>query len=976
MSDPPPLLALPPRLVDRILAAAILVDPPTASRLALVSKDLARAARRTVAHDLTVPDDDTLLLDAQDLPALESSDAPRGPGAVPPPPPASVAAPPASSLLEKVARSTDWALDVRHCKITAPAVPADYSPLAASTRDDEHRNGDGDQHANGHGDDSDDEQHDDDDDVPVPPLDDTAFFLLVSRLSNLTSFTWSSYRLPPDALCLALGQACKSLTAFKLDLVPSPFAHEGLADHGVSGAAPGSPQQLAATSPSSPPSFMALGLGGNRHGHGYGHGLAHSGGAPQRWDAPHLSALPHTLVRLAVSHLSAAGARSLGAALPSFPALETLEVARTLFVDDALLAEVGAGARGLKRVVVRDMGGTKLSEQGLQALFDGCEALEVLELDCVEGRFSRTCWQKLAPLPSSLHTLRLVYSEHQPHKSWAVDHLASLPAILGLDASSLHMLSVTRRPHPCALVPGSHHLARYPIEPVVEPRPLGAKAIDALVERDELQQQDVKAREWRVLELDLFSLDAEGLKRVLDGAPHLQRLQILFDSPFRNVLTLAPSIAACASLRHILVSVPPQHTPELAPLTPAEYLAAVPPASMSPSHAPGSPPAPSSPPLPSSPPRSSAKEPKEDTKHHPVRALDPCLPPTRDWRRFCKKAHSVERVGWIGRGGLGTWTFSAGRAGSSLTKVEFEPTRPGLGGAGVGASDALDVDELGIVPQAHRSPQLVPAAVHARRRRSSTVSLAETCLSSLSLTTTSASDYSLWSESPTHSFASLASPSPSLGASSPPFGSFTAAGKCVSPRKGSSSGGGGGESALGPSPPGLGFGSICGAGGGAAHRRRSSSAAVGHAHAFHAQPSAGLGLALHSTPPSQQQQHGWATSPASAPVPIPGATSSKTHPQQQAPTTTAAVSPRSFAQIAARPNDKPWTRSASAAASASTSTVSAGWAEPPASGASTSASAGGSSSGAGAGKRTKGDGSPTQGRRTRGGQGRRREATK
>ena len=385
MSDPPSLLSLPPRLVDRILAAAILVDPPTASRLALVSKDLARAARRTLAHDLTLPDDDTLLLDAQATPALESSDSSRGPGAVPPPRPASGTAPPAavaaSNLLDKVARSTDWALDVRHCKVVAPLVPGDYSPLVASTRTGDRRNGD-----DGHGGDEgnvDEHQDDnDDDEVPIPPLDDTAFFLLVSRLSNLTSFTWSSYRLPPDALCLALGQACKSLTAFKLDLVASPFAHALADSHGVSAAAaPGSPQQLAATSPSSPPSLMSLGLGGNGHAHGY----AHSGGAPQRWDAPHLSALPHTLVRLAVSHLSAAGARSLGSALPSFPALETLELARTLFVDDALLAEVGAGARGLKRLVVRDMGGTKLSEQGLQALFDGCEALEVLELDCVEG---------------------------------------------------------------------------------------------------------------------------------------------------------------------------------------------------------------------------------------------------------------------------------------------------------------------------------------------------------------------------------------------------------------------------------------------------------------------------------------------------------------------------------------------------------------------------------------------------------------
>lgn len=116
-----------------------------------------------------------------------------------------------------------------------------------------------------------------------------------------------------------------------------------------------------------------------------------------------------------------------------------------------------------------------------------------------------------------------------------LDHLSSLPSILGASSSSLHTLSLKRRPHPAALVPGSHHLARYPIEGVVEPRPLDSRALDALVERGEAGDGE-RRREWRVLEVDLFSVDVEALRRLLDGATGLRRLQILFDSPFRNLV--------------------------------------------------------------------------------------------------------------------------------------------------------------------------------------------------------------------------------------------------------------------------------------------------------------------------------------------------------------------------------------------------------------------------------------------------------
>ncbi|BGP42089.1 hypothetical protein JCM10449v2_006091 [Rhodotorula kratochvilovae] len=892
------LFALPAPVLDRILAAAIAQDPLLPTALLALSRQAHTAARRVLARELALPDDDALLLDAQSPPGLAPPPLSEGQSAAP-----AEDSPP--SLLKQVLRRDDWAADVRALVVVRPAAP----PAAA---------------LNGHGIAGDSSRDEDDEDVPpIPPLDDAAFFLVIARLNSLTSFTWSSYRLPPEELCLALGQACKNLASFSLDLVPSPFAPSA-SDHA---AAPGSPQQLA-SSPSAASTLLGLGNG-------------HSGAASLRWDAPHLSALPLSLARLSLSHLSATGARSLAAALPAFPALEALDLARTLFVDDALLAEIGAGAKALRRLAVREMGGTKLSEVGLQALFDGCEALETLELECVEGRFSRTCWTKLAPLPSSLHTLRLVYSEQPPHKSWVVDHLASLPAILGADSSSLHTLSITRRPHPLALLPGSHHTARYPIEGVVEPRVLGKKAIDALTERE------AGGREWRVLELDLFSLDLDGLKRVLEGAPALQRLQVLLDSPFRNLLTLAPSFAACPALRHVLVSVPPQHTPELAPLTPAEYLAAVPPTSSTPQAPTASPP---------SSPRAAAKEPKED-KHHPLKALDALLPPTRDWRRFCKKAHSLERIAWTGRGGLGQWTFAPGRAGSSLTRVEFEPTRP--------SSLAQAAEE----PRAPASPR-----AYGGRRRSSTVSLAETCLSNLSLGALTSDGPS----SPSYSLAStLATPPPPADQSAPM--SFTAAGRSVSPRKDA-------PAVLAASPPGLGggFGPIGGGGGGG---RRRSSASSGAGGAF---PHAGgaLGLALSSPPPIPV---GWASTlpvPAQAlapevvPIAIPASATSQPDHHRAEP---ALISLRSFAAVCGTSPASPPAPGAPAGA---------GWAESPAPAVSSAPKSNGapasgrerererSGGSGGSGRRERHEkqekegSSPPLGRRSRGGQGRRRESLK
>lgn len=179
--------------------------------------------------------------------------------------------------------------------------------------------------------------------------------------------------------------------------------------------------------------------------------------------------------------------------------------------------------------------------------------------------------------------------------------------------------------------------------------------------------------------------------------------------------------------------------------------------------------------------------------HHPLPALDALLPPTKDWRRFLKKAHALERVTWTGRGGLGKWDFSQ-KSGSSLAKVEFRPTKPALMAATAASTSTFggSYGEEGLTgasgwtpgwnyyaaesptrtrywtPSATTTASMssfdggqygftgsVAAASSSSRRRSSSISLAGSCLSNLSLSPSS---------SPVSTLTSLATPI-SIGAS-------------------------------------------------------------------------------------------------------------------------------------------------------------------------------------------------------------------
>lgn len=189
----------------------------------------------------------------------------------------------------------------------------------------------------------------------VPPLEDTSFLFLLAKLPSLTRFTWSSARLPPNTLCRALAQTAKSLTRFTLDLTTEATAK-------------------------------------------------------LRWDAKGISALPGGLLDLSISNLSSAGATNLAAAFTasSFPELDRLTLQRTAFVDDTLLQAVAEGSMKLTRLRIIDMSGTKLTGEGLRAVFENDEIKELV-LGNVQG-------QSLA-LTASIRSLFFVVEGDSPGRA-------------------------------------------------------------------------------------------------------------------------------------------------------------------------------------------------------------------------------------------------------------------------------------------------------------------------------------------------------------------------------------------------------------------------------------------------------------------------------------------------------------------------------------------------------------------------------
>ncbi|GAA5940739.1 uncharacterized protein JCM15063_006348 [Sporobolomyces koalae] len=603
MSKPrPKLTTLPPAVLDRIVDIALSCG--TASPLALIShlgRTIHHATWRVLAANVILADDDAILVR---LERTLESDPVRG-----------------TNLLTAIVR--DHSHIVRHLVVTTASPSRDLLARrrsSGSSGEDEHL---------------------------VAPLDDHALYAFLERFPHLSSFTWTASRLPPEDLCIHLATSARNLLGFTFHLAPSStvtcVGDERDGDTSTTPTSPSSSFLASSCSPLLSPSSSLLAL--------------HGGPPLSRWDGPHLSHLADTLTSLALSSLSHTGAQRLTNTLSSFLALEHLDLSKTVFVDDSLLGAVAhALAKTLKRLAVRDMTGTKLSDAGIKAVFEECVELESFEFECVEGRLSRGCWNKIDVFPPRLHTLKFCYSESGPHKSWVLDHLQSISSLLSLE--TLDSLTLSRKIDPRCQIPGSHHPSQYPLDPTMIPRKITGKELGAIVGSD-----SAKGTRWKSLNLDLLLVDAEDLKSLLEKCTEVKALRVCFDDHFKHLLPLSSSFAACLGLQHFLVSIPLAHSPGLQTLTPSSYMvnssALLPPVS----------------PL-SSPSKSLVELPSSqnatdlDSLPDSIQSL---LPSTRDWRRFLKKSHDLHTIEWTGRGGIGKFKF--GRVeGKGLIQIVFQPT--------------------------------------------------------------------------------------------------------------------------------------------------------------------------------------------------------------------------------------------------------------------------------------------------------------
>ncbi|KAJ7782966.1 hypothetical protein B0H16DRAFT_1494891, partial [Mycena metata] len=345
-----------------------------------------------------------------------------------------------------------------------------------------------------------------------------------------------------------------------------------------------------------------------------------------KWDAPSLPLLSGvSLTSLRLCRLSQSGARAFSALLDSIGDESVLECLNIDFVwlDDSLCEKIVAAGRKIQKLSLTTSG-TKLSDKGIVAILEGCDTLEELVLDEVQGRLSRTLWTKPICFPTALKALRIVIAETGSHHSWATDHLESLHAV---PLGSLSSLDVIRREAPPSLHCG---VAIYDgiVEDAVALKPIPSAFMDRLKEQKS-QMNSFRCDFWS------FSIaDYQAAPRMLP-----ERAQLCLDAPFSKLIGLTSTFASLSSL-HTLS--PP------APIVPSDNSS-------------------TSLPTPTESPVLKSKsvlpqlldfDQMQTQTCHSETPGDPSMPLLREIKRFVRKCPQLEVIEWYGKNGRGSWAIT------------------------------------------------------------------------------------------------------------------------------------------------------------------------------------------------------------------------------------------------------------------------------------------------------------------------------
>ncbi|KAJ7594696.1 hypothetical protein C8J56DRAFT_1023241 [Mycena floridula] len=407
-----------------------------------------------------------------------------------------------------------------------------------------------------------------DDAAAFRPLDASTLALIIQGCCSLEELVWCSAFLPPDGLCETLMLHCPRLMH---------FSH-------------------------SPPFAIAM----------------HQSGV-SKWDAlslPLLNGLPITTLHL--SRLSQSGARALTTFLTTLGEYSTIESLGVNFVwlDDQLCEAITTAGRKLRSLTI-GTSGTRLTDKGVVALLEGCDSLEELVFDDVQGRLTRTLWTKPSRFPSGLKQLCILFPETGNH-SWAADHLDS---IHNMPLDSLSEFSIVR----CdtALVDGES-----PTYLAADLKPIPSEFVARLGEAQDLTK----------FECDFWSWTIADVKSILDNCTKLESVRLCLGVPFAKLLSSTFS----TNLRILKLSISPENAPGQPPV-PVPPQAALP--------------------------VGDSLVPRSKASTLPLDLGDPSMPLLRDVKRFVRKCPRLDLLEWYGKTGRGSWIVT--RPASVTSKVSI-----------------------------------------------------------------------------------------------------------------------------------------------------------------------------------------------------------------------------------------------------------------------------------------------------------------
>lgn len=311
---------------------------------------------------------------------------------------------------------------------------------------------------------------------------------ILATFSNLEAIIWASDRVPPPQFCDLVSILCPRVDSLYVR-----------------------------------PAFSALQVG-----------------PEHRWSAQGISKLSN-LKTFAISHVSAEGIRRITTLLPVAEKLTTLTI-DSQFADDQLLRAMGE-MKVLYSLVLR-CSGTKVTDKGIISLLENSNTLNYLELNELEGRLSKNLWYNINMLPDTLQHFKMSYSEEGPHHSWVTDHLDGIFQLFSLSQTPLKTFSITTILPECFYlqVPKSEASAQNLNSTTFQLRRSYQNACDDKIAprkmpEDALEKILLHGEELEILELDMYELCTEDVRKLMDRCKQLRHLRILLNSPLTKLVS-------------------------------------------------------------------------------------------------------------------------------------------------------------------------------------------------------------------------------------------------------------------------------------------------------------------------------------------------------------------------------------------------------------------------------------------------------